>query len=62
MKIAVFDDYQNVARDMADWSGLEANHEITFFPEIYEGLDGFAKRLEPFEPNHLKSQTNMLLK
>ncbi len=49
MKIAVLDDYQNVARDMADWSGLEAGHEITFFSDIYEGLDGFAQRLEPFE-------------
>jgi phosphoglycerate dehydrogenase-like enzyme len=49
MKIAVLDDYQNVARDMADWSGLEADHDITFFHDIYEGLDGFAKRLEPFE-------------
>ena len=49
MKIAVLDDYQNVARDMADWSGLEAGHEITFFDDIYEGLDGFARRLEPFD-------------
>ena len=49
MKIAVLDDYQNVARDMADWSSLEANHQITFFHDIYEGLDGFAKRLEPFD-------------
>ncbi len=49
MKIAVLDDYQNVARDMADWSGLEREHEITFFDDIYEGLDGFAKRLEPFD-------------
>jgi phosphoglycerate dehydrogenase-like enzyme len=49
MKIAVLDDYQSVARDMADWSGIEANHQITFFHDIYEGLDGFAKRLEPFD-------------
>ncbi|HUS54482.1 MAG TPA: D-2-hydroxyacid dehydrogenase family protein [Thermohalobaculum sp.] len=49
MKIAVLDDYQNVARDMADWSGLEANHQVTFFHDIYEGLDGFAKRLAPFD-------------
>ncbi len=49
MKIAVLDDYQNVARDMADWSGLEREHEITFFDAIYEGLDGFARRLEPYE-------------
>lgn len=49
MKIAVLDDYQNVARDMADWSGLQAGHQVTFFHDIYEGIDGFAKRLEPFD-------------
>jgi len=49
MKIAVLDDYQRVARDCADWSGLEAGHEITFFDQIYEGLDGFADRLAPFD-------------
>lgn len=49
MKIAVLDDYQNVARDMADWSRLEAGHEVTFFDRPYEGLEGFARRLEPFE-------------
>lgn len=47
MKIAVLDDYQNVARDMADWSRLRAAHEIAFFHDIYEGLEGFAKRLAP---------------
>ena len=49
MKIAVLDDYQDVARRMADWSGLEAAHEVTFFHQAYEGLDGFAERLEPFD-------------
>jgi phosphoglycerate dehydrogenase-like enzyme len=49
MKIAVLDDYQNVACDMADWSGLMAAHEVTFFDDIYEGLDGFARRLGPFD-------------
>lgn len=49
MKIAVIDDYQDVARDMADWSGLEAAHEVTFFNQVYEGLDGFAERLAPFD-------------
>lgn len=48
MKIAVLDDYQNVARDMANWSVL-SEHEITFFDQVYEGLDGFAERLAPFE-------------
>ncbi|HUF88018.1 MAG TPA: D-2-hydroxyacid dehydrogenase family protein [Thermohalobaculum sp.] len=49
MKIAVLDDYQNVARDMADWSRLERDHEVTFFDQPYEGLEGFTTRLAPFE-------------
>jgi len=49
MRIAVIDDYQNVARGMADWSRLEAAHEVTFFRQAYEGLDGFAERLRPFD-------------
>ena len=49
MKIAVLDDYQDVARRMADWQGLEATHEIVFFHEAYEGLDAFAERLAPFD-------------
>ena len=49
MRIAVLDDYQNVARGMADWSRLEAEHEVTFFHEPYEGLDGFARRLQGYE-------------
>ncbi|MEM7060336.1 MAG: D-2-hydroxyacid dehydrogenase family protein [Pseudomonadota bacterium] len=48
MKIAVLDDYQNAAKDFADWSRL-AGHELTFFDQIYEGLDGFAERLQPFD-------------
>ena len=48
MKIAVLDDYQNAARDWADWARLK-DHEITFFHEVYEGLDGFAERLAPFD-------------
>lgn len=49
MRIAILDDYQNVAKDMADWSGLQANHEVTFFHDVYEGLDGFANRLQGFD-------------
>jgi phosphoglycerate dehydrogenase-like enzyme len=45
MRISVLDDYQSVARDMADWSRLEADHQVTFFSDAYEGLDGFARRL-----------------
>ncbi len=49
MRIAVLDDYQNVARDMADWSRLEDGHEVTFFHDAYEGLEGFAGRLQGFD-------------
>jgi phosphoglycerate dehydrogenase-like enzyme len=33
MKIAVVDDYQRIAHEMADWSRLKADHEVTFFHE-----------------------------
>ncbi|MEO1494004.1 MAG: D-2-hydroxyacid dehydrogenase family protein [Pseudomonadota bacterium] len=49
MKIAILDDYQDVAKDMADWSALQAAHDVTFFHQVYEGLDGFADRLAPFD-------------
>ena len=49
MKIAVLDDYQDVARQMADWSALEQAHEVTFFHDVFEGLDGFVERLQPFD-------------
>ena len=45
MRISVLDDYQGVARRMADWSRLEAEHDVTFFSDAYEGLEGFARRL-----------------
>ena len=31
MKIAILDDYQNVALNMADWSALSGRAEITVF-------------------------------
>lgn len=49
MKIAILDDYQSAARDWGDWSRLEAEHELTFFTQSYEGLEGFAERLKPFD-------------
>ena len=49
MKIAVLDDYQDAARNFADWSSLAPDHEVTFFHQVYEGLDGFAERLAPFD-------------
>ncbi|MEM7210603.1 MAG: D-2-hydroxyacid dehydrogenase family protein [Pseudomonadota bacterium] len=49
MKIAILDDYQDVAKDMADWSSLQRDHEVTFFHDIYEGLEGFAERLQGYD-------------
>lgn len=49
MRIAVLDDYQDVARDMADWSRLQRDHEVTFFHDVYEGLEGFARRLQGYQ-------------
>ncbi len=47
-RIAVLDDYQNVARQMADWSLLRA-HEVVFFPDHLEDEGAVAKRLRDFQ-------------
>ena len=49
MKIAILDDYQDVAKDMADWSVLQRDHDVTFFHDIYEGLEGFSERLRGYD-------------
>ena len=49
MKIAILDDYQNVALKMADWTALAARAEITVFNDhladveklVVEGLAPF---------------------
>ncbi|MEL6769405.1 MAG: D-2-hydroxyacid dehydrogenase family protein [Pseudomonadota bacterium] len=49
MRIAVLDDYQGVALDLADWSELEAEGaEITVFDDTIGG-DALIERLQPFE-------------
>src|SRR5262245_32279007 len=47
--IAVLDDYQNVALQMADWSRLKATHQIKVFNEGIGGVDALAAALAPFE-------------
>lgn len=46
MKIAILDDYQGVARDLADWESLGA--EITVFQDTIGGA-ALVERLEPFD-------------
>ncbi|MEV6535305.1 D-2-hydroxyacid dehydrogenase family protein [Streptomyces sp. NPDC051639] len=47
MKIAVLDDYQNVALDCADWSGLNAGVEV--FSSHIPDVDELVSRLAGFE-------------
>jgi phosphoglycerate dehydrogenase-like enzyme len=49
MKVAVLDDWQNIARDSADWSGLSARADITFFAEAFADEDDAAARLRDFD-------------
>ena len=48
-KLAILDDYQRVALEMADWSSLPGGPEITVFDDNLADLDAVASRLEPFE-------------
>jgi phosphoglycerate dehydrogenase-like enzyme len=47
--IALLDDYQSVALEMADWSRLQAAHRITVFNEHIKDVDTLAKALAGFE-------------
>ncbi|MGX1097592.1 D-2-hydroxyacid dehydrogenase family protein [Amorphus sp. MBR-141] len=47
-KIAILDDYQNVALDMADWSAL-SEAEITVFDRHIEDEAALAAALQPFD-------------
>ena len=49
MKIAILDDYQNVAAQCADWSQLAAYAELTFFNDHLSDVDALVSRLEPFD-------------
>lgn len=45
MRIAVLDDWQNVARDCADWTTLAARAEIVFFSDAFKTEDAAAQAL-----------------
>ena len=49
MKIAVLDDYQGVARQMADWSALPPGWEIEVFPDHLADEDSLVERLKDFQ-------------
>ena len=49
MKIAVLDDYQDVARQMADWSALPQGAEIEVFHDHLSDEDQLVERLQDFQ-------------
>jgi phosphoglycerate dehydrogenase-like enzyme len=49
MRIAVLDDYQQVARNYADWSILPQGSDVQSFSEHESDEDKLAERLAPFE-------------
>jgi phosphoglycerate dehydrogenase-like enzyme len=49
MKIAILDDYQNVALTYADWSPVQRHAEITVFNDHLSEPDEVVDRLEPFD-------------
>lgn len=47
--IALLDDYQNVALQMADWSALQKEHRVVSFNQRLPDVDAIAHALGPFE-------------
>jgi phosphoglycerate dehydrogenase-like enzyme len=48
-RIAVLDDYQNVALSSADWSALKGDGVVTVFNDHVTDADALVSRLEPFD-------------
>jgi phosphoglycerate dehydrogenase-like enzyme len=48
-RIAVMDDWQDVARTSADWAALAALADIVFFPEPFADEDDAARKLAQFD-------------
>lgn len=49
MKVAVLDDYQNVALRLADWSNVRRHAEITVFNDHIADPSAVVERLRPFD-------------
>jgi phosphoglycerate dehydrogenase-like enzyme len=49
VKVAILDDYQNVALRMADWSAVAKRAEITVFNDHLADKDAVVERLAPFD-------------
>jgi phosphoglycerate dehydrogenase-like enzyme len=49
MKVAVLDDWQSIARESADWSGLSTRADVTFFAKAFADEDEAATGLRDFD-------------
>jgi phosphoglycerate dehydrogenase-like enzyme len=49
MRIAVLDDYQGIARQMADWSALEERARVDVFCDHVTGANALVERLLPYD-------------
>src|SRR6266852_6892524 len=49
VKIAILDDYQNVAPRLADWSAVAKKADITVFNDHIDQTDALIERLLPFD-------------
>jgi phosphoglycerate dehydrogenase-like enzyme len=49
MKVAILDDYQDVALSMADWAGVAARAEIVVFTDHLVEPDAVVERLQSFD-------------
>src|SRR3984885_11195887 len=49
MKVAILDDYQNVALGLADWSAVASRAEITVFNDHLADPGAVVARLLPFD-------------
>src|ERR1700730_12433996 len=48
-RIAVLDDYQDVALSLADWSVLDGRATVTVFSDHLADSDGVVEGLQPFD-------------
>src|SRR5215510_7139471 len=48
-RVAILDDYQNVALRMADWKALPAGTEVVVFEDHLSEPDAVARRLADFD-------------
>jgi hypothetical protein len=49
MKVAILDDYQNVALKLADWSAVRRRAEISVFNDHVTDTAAVVERLSPFD-------------